>query len=75
MGTVRQDEKVRSGKRRRCPACGELALVPILYGPLPESLSADRERGDLVWGGMVRRKHSPRWKCHACEKSFPDSAV
>jgi len=53
-----------------CPDCKEWALVPILYGPLPDSLLEDRERGDLFWGGLSVKRDSPRWKCGACHGSF-----
>jgi ribosomal protein S27AE len=67
------DEKLDS--RRLCPNCKERALVPILYGPLPDSLTADRERGVFFWGGPVLRRDSPRWKCGRCQGSFPTEAV
>jgi hypothetical protein len=61
--------------KKRCPTCNANALVPILYGPLPESLSDDQKRGAFFWGGMVLRPGSPRWKCGACQRSFPIGAV
>jgi hypothetical protein len=62
-------------KRGRCPACKEKSLVPILYGPLPDSLAADRERGDVYWGGLERPPDSPRWKCVVCHRSFSNDEV
>ena len=58
-------------RQRICPACKEHALVPILYGPLPDSLAPDRDRGDVFWGGLVMKPDSPRWKWRACQRSFP----
>lgn len=61
-------------RKRPCPVCKELALVPILYGPLPDSLTEDRERGDLFWGGLSLKRGNPRWKCGACHRSFRTDA-
>jgi hypothetical protein len=49
--------------------------VPILYGPLPESLAEDRKRGAFSWGGLVKKPDSHRWKCGNCQRSFPIDAV
>jgi hypothetical protein len=64
-----------SRRKQECPSCRERALVPILYGPLPESLSEDRRRGDFYWGGLSMKRGSPRWKCGSCQESFPADAV
>jgi hypothetical protein len=61
--------------RGSCPKCRENALVPILYGPLPDSLTPDRERGAFFWGGLVQKRDSPRWKCSRCHETFPAEAV
>ena len=63
-------EKSTNHKHPVCPACKEYALVPILYGPLPDSLAEDRDRGDVVWGGYAKKRGSPRWKCSACGRTF-----
>jgi hypothetical protein len=65
----------RERRRPLCPSCKEPKLVPILYGPLPESLSEDRRRGDFFWGGFSMKRRSPRWKCLSCLESFPADAV
>ena len=59
----------------RCPACGEIAVVPVLYGPLPESLTEDHQAGHFRWGGLVLRPDSPRWICGACERDFASDAI
>ena len=64
------EPKAATRKRGTCPACKERALVPILYGALPDSLAADRERGDVIWGGFALKPGSPRWMCGACKKGF-----
>lgn len=66
----RKERKREASRRFSCPVCDEGALVPILYGPLPESLDEDRERGNLFWGGLSMRRGSPRWKCASCHRSF-----
>jgi ribosomal protein S27AE len=69
------EPKDAKNRKRRCPACQESELVPILYGPLPDSLGADRDRGAFFWGGLVMKPDSPRWKCGHCQTSFPKGAV
>ncbi len=70
-----EEQKNSAGKKRQCPACKESQLVPILYGPLPDSLGEDRARGAFFWGGLVLKPNSPRWKCGHCQRSFPTDAV
>jgi len=69
------EPKNANGRKHRCPVCKENELVPILYGPLPESLTEDRKRGAFSWGGLVMKPDSPRWKCGYCQESFPIDAV
>jgi ribosomal protein L37AE/L43A len=69
------EQKDANRGKHRCPACKEKEIVPILYGPLPDSLTADRDRGAFFWGGLVMRPDSPRWKCGHCQRSFPADAV
>jgi hypothetical protein len=69
------ESKNPNGRKQRCPACNQSELVPILYGPLPDSLSEDRARGAFFWGGLVMKPESPRWKCGHCQRSFPFDAV
>ncbi len=69
------EPKAATGKRGVCPSCKERALVPILYGVLPDSLAEDRERGDVIWGGFALPRGSPRWKCGACNGSFRTSEL
>lgn len=68
-------QKNANSRRQRCPSCRENELVPILYGPLPDSLTEDRNRGAFFWGGLIMKADSPRWKCRRCQQSFPMDAV
>ncbi len=69
------EPKNANARKPRCPGCKENELVPILYGPLPDSLTEDRNRGAFFWGGLVLKPGSPRWKCGGCYRSFPIDAV
>jgi hypothetical protein len=69
------EQKNANNRKQRCPSCKENELVPILYGPLPDSLTEDRNRGAFFWGGLVMKPDSPRWKCRRCQQSFPMDAV
>ena len=69
------EQKNSTGKKHQCPACKESQLVPILYGPLPDSLAEDRARGAFFWGGLVLKPNSHRWKCGHCQRSFPIDAI
>jgi hypothetical protein len=73
--TTHGEPKAATRKRGVCPSCKERALVPILYGVLPDSLAEDRERGDVIWGGFALPRGSPRWKCGACNGSFRTSEL
>ena len=56
----------------RCPACGALAMVRILYGrPSRQGFEA-AERGEVVLGGCVVSRESPLFACTACHARFGD---
>jgi hypothetical protein len=58
--------------RRRCPRCGALAVVPIVYGmPLPE-LFEMAERGEVLLGGCTIWPDQPERGCVEC--GWPDDA-
>lgn len=56
----------RSPRKRRCPKCGAVAGVPIVYGlPGREAFEAE-QRGELVLGGCVIEEGAPTHQCVEC---------
>lgn len=61
-------------REARCPTCGSVKPVPILYG-LPASISkvhAAEKRGELLWGGCLVSGDSPLYACPVCHEGLPE---
>lgn len=52
-----------------CPACGEAAGVPIVYGMVPPE---DFDDPDVVMGGCVIDGFMPNRVCRACDFQWRD---
>ncbi|MDP7418914.1 MAG: hypothetical protein QF483_03425 [Gammaproteobacteria bacterium] len=51
----------------KCPECGSLSTVPILYGyPMEGAMEAARQ-GKIKLGGCIVRDDNPRKQCKACD--------
>jgi len=60
--------------RVRCPRCGEVSGVPILWG-MPDNDASERaERGEVVLGGCLVTDDDPDWSCTnpACGNEWMD---
>jgi len=57
-------------EKKKCPICGALAVVPIVYGLPPKSLAERARRGEILLGGCVVRGNDPQWGCRACGAKF-----
>ena len=58
----------RRTRRRRCPRCGELGALPVVYG-LPDIATMDlAEEGKVILGGCVLDPDDPDWLCLPCAK-------
>lgn len=56
--------------KRRCPACGSMDTVKILYRmPTSEAFEASK-RGELVLGGCCLPIITPTRHCKSCEQNF-----
>ena len=56
----------RADRKRRCPNCGAVAGVPIVYGlPGRDAFEAE-QRGELVLGGCVIEEDAPTHQCVEC---------
>ncbi len=59
--------------KARCPRCGPVKPVPIMYG-LPafpdEAFEAER-RGEVLVGGCVVSDDSPLYACPMCHEGLP----
>ena len=57
-------------RKRGCPKCGSLDVVPIEHGyPGPEMMT-EAERGEIALGGCCVTDRDPRKHCKACGKEF-----
>jgi hypothetical protein len=53
-----------------CAACGAADVRTLVYGyPAPE-LVHRAERGEVVLGGCVIERGSPRWACRVCKREW-----
>jgi hypothetical protein len=56
----------RRTRRRRCPRCGQLGALPVVYG-LPDGGAMDlAAEGKLILGGCVLGTDDPDLLCQAC---------
>lgn len=62
-----------SPKKARCPRCGPVKPVPIMYGlpASPDKVHAAERRGELLWGGCVVSGDSPLYACPVCHEGLP----
>jgi len=58
-------EPVKRQRRRRCPRCGELGAVPVIYGLPSGDLFERAERGEVILGGCFMGD-DPDYLCHDC---------
>ena len=57
-------------KAPRCPECGSEKTVPILYGyPAPDAFESEK-RGEVILGGCIVSKFSPKWHCNDCGNNW-----
>jgi hypothetical protein len=62
-------------KKKVCPKCGSLDVVPIEYGyPGPEMMDA-AEKGLIELGGCCVGGDDPRKHCKACGEDFDRPAT
>jgi hypothetical protein len=59
-----------AARKKPCPKCGSLDVVPILYGyPTDESMEV-AEKGLIALGGCCVGEDDPRKHCNACGEDF-----
>jgi hypothetical protein len=57
-------------KPAECPACGSADVCEIVYSYPAPDLAADAQHADVVLGGCVIERESPRWACRACKREW-----
>jgi hypothetical protein len=62
----------RSGGK--CPFCGSLEIVPVIYGYAPFDILLQAGRGEVALGGMCIEEGQPQWKCNSCGRMLPGEA-
>ncbi len=55
-----------TGRRRRCPSCHSVDVVPILYGAVDEDAQAAANARLVHLGGRERVPDPPEWHCNGC---------
>lgn len=53
-------------KQYKCPKCGQVTGVRIIYGEPGPELSAAANRGDVELGGCCVTDSDPNFKCKTC---------
>jgi hypothetical protein len=57
-------------RKKACPKCGSLDVVPILYGyPGPEMMDM-ASKGKIELGGCCVGERDPRKHCNGCGEDF-----
>ena len=65
----------RKPRKKPCPKCGSLDVIPIEYGyPGPEMMDA-AEKGLIELGGCCVTGDDPRRLCKACGEAFDHPAT
>ena len=59
-----------SAKRYKCPKCGQLSGVRIVYGYPSDELLKVAESGDVVLGGCVIWGDDPNFVCKMCKHEW-----
>jgi hypothetical protein len=61
-------DKLDGVGKERCPECGAVEVVPIVYGyPAADSeLMRAAQAGEVVLGGCVIEDDQPYWRCRNC---------
>jgi rubredoxin len=67
---VERPNESDADRQLRCPECGVVGLLPIVYGyPTRQAVDAE-ERGEIVLGGCVISGVMPNWACPECENHY-----
>jgi len=53
-------------KRYKCPKCGQMAGVRIIYGYPGPDLSEAAKRGEIELGGCCVTESNPKFHCKTC---------
>ena len=62
----------RAGEK--CPFCGSLQIIPVIYGYAPFDLLVRACRGEVALGEMCIEDGQPQWKCSSCGKLISEGA-
>jgi hypothetical protein len=54
-------------KPDKCPKCGSLKVVKIIYGEPNYKVSLEAEAGKIILGGSVNTASDPLWGCIDCK--------
>ena len=52
---------------KKCPDCGSIDVLPILYGFPGEKMREDAFEGKILLGGCVITENHPDRHCNSCE--------
>lgn len=52
--------------KKKCDACGEVAVVPVMYGLPTEKAFESARRGEIALGGCIIDFDNPTLTCTAC---------
>ena len=54
----------------KCPNCGSVDVIPILYGKPTEAAIRESEKGALMLAGCSVTANDPSFYCRSCKKKF-----
>lgn len=66
------DEVKAKPRKRNCPKCNSIHIVPIVYGYPDSNLKEKFKQGKAVSGGCEIWGGEPNWHCKDCEEEFND---
>ena len=61
---------MRENTSQRCPRCGAMKRLKIIYGLPGSDLIRDSEHGKVALGGCLVDPSNPRWKCAVCGETW-----
>ena len=55
-----------TSNKKKCEACGEMSVVPVMYGLPTEEAFESASRGEIALGGCIIDFDNPTLTCSSC---------
>jgi hypothetical protein len=70
--TVRPEDpmNVFDDDPKRCPACAETTIVPIVYGPPSNEMATASQLGQIILAPAEQSNTAPEWMCRVPDCNY-----